>query len=138
VVLAGIVLRLGQHAAGPAGRVEELADGPGRGQKAVVVDEQDVHHQPDDFARGEVVAGGLVGQLIEAADEVLEDQPHFLVGNGVRVEVHIAELGDNEIEDIGLAHLLDRASKNEVDIGKSLDAHEVLVDVVGSPQAYQR
>jgi len=39
------------------------------------VDEQDVHHEPDDLARREVVAGGLVGQLVEAPNEVLENEP---------------------------------------------------------------
>ena len=138
VVLAQVVLRLGQHAAGAAGRVEELAHGAGRGEQLVVVDEQDVHHQPDDLARREVVAGGLVGQLVEAADEVLEDQPHLLVRHRIRVQVHVAELGDDEVEDVRLAHLLDLVLElEELEDGadvrrEALDvADEVLLDVVG-------
>ena len=42
VVLAQVVLRLGQHAAGAAGGVEQLAHGAGRGEQFVVVDEQQV------------------------------------------------------------------------------------------------
>src|SRR5262249_51230708 len=61
VVLAQVVLRLGEHTTGAAGRVEELAHGAGRGEELVIVDEQNVHHQPDDLARGEVVPGGLIG-----------------------------------------------------------------------------
>ena len=107
VVITQVVLRLRQHPAGAAGRVEQLAHGAGRSKEFVVVDEQDVHHQPDDFARREVIAGGLIGQFIEAADKVFKDQPHLLVWHLVRVQVHVAELGDHEIEDVGLAHLLD-------------------------------
>ena len=68
VVLAQIVLRLRQHAAGAAGGVEQLADGAGGGEQFVVLDEQDVHHQSDDLTRREVVAGGLVGQFVETAN----------------------------------------------------------------------
>ena len=139
VVLAQVVLRLGQHAAGAAGRVEELAHGAGRGEQLVVVDEQDAHHQPDDLARREVVAGGLVGQLVEAADEVLEDEPHLLVRHRRRrVQVHVAELRDDEVEDVRLAHLLDLVLELEeledvADVRReALDvADEVLLDVVG-------
>jgi hypothetical protein len=113
VVLAQVVLRLGQHAAGAAGRVEQLAHGAGRGEQLVVVDEQDAHHQPDDLARREVVARGLVGQFVEAPDEVLEDEPHLLVRHRVRVQVHVAELGDDEVEDVRLAHPLDLGSNSK-------------------------
>ena len=138
MVLAQVVLRFGQHAAGAAGRVEQLAHRAGRGEQLVVVDEQDVHHQPDDLARREVVARGLVGQLVEAADEVLEDEPHLLVRHRVRVQVHVAELGDDEVEDVRLAHPLDLVLELEEleDVAhvlrEALDvADEVLLDVVG-------
>jgi len=36
---------------------------PGVAKQPIVVDEQDAHHQPDDFAWREVIAGRLVGQL---------------------------------------------------------------------------
>src|SRR5439155_16506725 len=52
MVLAQVVLRLGQHTTGAAGWVEELAHGARRGEELVIVDEQDVHHQPDELARG--------------------------------------------------------------------------------------
>ncbi len=138
VVLAQVVLRLGQHAAGAAGRVEQLAHGAGRGEQLVVVDEQDAHHQPDDFARREVVARGLVGQFVEAPDEVLEDEPHLLVRHRVRVQVHVAELGDDEVEQVRLAHPLDLGLElEEVEdvahvLREALDVtDEMLVDVIG-------
>jgi len=102
------------------------------------VDEQDVHHEPDDLARREVVARSLVGQLVEAPDEVLEDEPHLLVRHRVRVQIHVAELGDDKVEDVRLAHPLDLVLELEVledaaHVGReALDAaDEVLLDVVG-------
>jgi hypothetical protein len=122
----------------PQAGVEELAHGAGRSEQLIIVDEQDVHHQPDDLARREVVARGLVGQLIEAPDEVLEDQPHLLVRHCVRVQVHVAELGNDEVENVRLAHPLDLILKLEEleDVAhvlrEALDvANEVLLDVVG-------
>ncbi len=138
VVLAQVVLCFRQHAAGAAGRVEQLAHRTGRGKQLVVVDEQDAHHQADDLARREVVASGLVGQFVEAADEVLEDEPHLLVRHRVRVQVYVAELGDDEVEDVRLAHALDlRFELEEIEdvadvLREALDvADEVLLDVVG-------
>ena len=111
---------------------------PGVASSLVVVDEQDAHHQTDDFARREVVARGLVGQFVEAPDEILEDEPHLLVRHRARVQVDVAELGDDEVEDVRLAHLLDLVLELEEveDVAyvrrEALDvADEVLLDVVG-------
>ena len=57
--------------------------------------EQEVHHQPDHLARREVITGRLVRELVEAADEVLEDEPHLLVGDIRRVQVDVGELRDD-------------------------------------------
>ncbi len=95
VVLAEVILGLGEHAAGAAGRIEQLANRAGCGQQLVIVDEENADHQPHDLARREVIAGGFVGQFVEPPDEVLEDQPHLLVGHAVRVKVDFAELRDD-------------------------------------------
>ena len=138
MVLPQVVLRLRQHSARAAGGVEQLADCAGRGEQLVVIDKQNVHHQPDDLARREVIARGLVGQFVEAADEVLEDEPHLLVRHRVRVQVDIAELPDDEVQDICLAHPLDLVLKLEEieDVAhvarEALDVDdEMLLDVVG-------
>ena len=138
VVVAQIVLRLGQHAAGAAGGIEELADGAGCGEQLVVLDEQDAHHQSDDLARREMVPRGLVGQLVETADEVLEDEPHLLVRHRARVQVEVAELRDDEVEDVRLPHPLDlvlelEEVENVAHVAReALDvADEVRLDVVG-------
>ena len=102
VVLAQVVLSLRQHASGAAGGVKQFPDCAGCGEEPVVLDEQDAHHQPDDLARREVVASGLVGQLVEAPDEVLEDEPHLRVRHRVRVQIDAAEPGDDEVEEVRL------------------------------------
>ena len=107
VVVSQVVLRFGQHAARSAGGVEELAHGSGCGEQLVVLNEEDAHHQPDDLSRREVVARGLVRQFVEAADEIFEEESHLLVREPVGVQVHVAELRDDEVQDIALLHLLD-------------------------------
>ena len=114
MILTQVVLRLGEHAAGSAGGVQELAHRAGGREKVVVIDEENVHHEPNDLARREVIARGLIGKFIEAADQVLEDEPHLLVGDAVWVQVDIGELRDDEIEDVRLAHLLDLGLKLKV------------------------
>ena len=138
MVLTQVVLRFRQHAAGAAGGVEQLADGARCGEQPVVLDEQNAHHQSDDLARRKMVAGGLVGQFVETPDEVLEEEPHLLVRHRVRVQVDIAKLRDDEVENVGLAHPLNLVLELEEieDIAhiprEALDvADEVLLDVVG-------
>jgi len=61
VQLAQVGLADRDHASGAAGRVEHGSDGAGRSQDVVVLDEEEIDHQADDFAWREVLAGGLVG-----------------------------------------------------------------------------
>ena len=142
VMVTQVVLRLCQHPAGAACGVEQLADRATRGEQLVVLDEEEVHHQPDNLARGEVVAGGLVCQLVEAADEVLEDQPHLLVPHVCGMEVDAAEFRDDEVEDVRLGHAVDFVLELEEleDLAhvlrEAMDvAGEMAADVVGvAPQ----
>ena len=52
-------------------------------------------------------ARGLVGKLVEAADQVSKISPHLCVRHRVRVEIDVAELRDHHVEDVRFAHLLD-------------------------------
>ncbi len=137
VVLAQVVLGLGEHPARAASRVQELPHGARCRKQVIVVDEQDIHHQTDDLAGGEMVAGCLIGQFVESANQIFEDQSHLLVWNIVRMQIHLTKLGDDKIEDVRLAHLLDLCFELEevedgVDVGgESFNvAHKVLVNVV--------
>ena len=89
-----VVLRRGQHAAGAAGRVEDVDDLALAGDRVLVRRDQQVDHQLDDLARGEVLAGGLVGVLVELPDQVLEDVAHVVGGQLVQV-LHRGELPDD-------------------------------------------
>ena len=61
-----------------------------------------------------MVASGLVRQLIEATDKVLEDEAHLRVGHPVRVQIDIGELRDHKVEDVCFAHLLDLVLELEI------------------------
>ena len=87
-----------------------------------------------------MVARGLVRQFVEAADEIFEEESHLLVREPVGVQVHVAELRDDEVQDIALLHLLDLALELEeledvAHVGrKALDiADEVRGNVVRIP-----
>ena len=84
---------------------------------------QQVDHEPDHFARGEVVTGRLVRRLVEAPDQVLEHQPHGDVVHPFGVQVHFGELGNHLIEAVGLFQLFDLLIE--------LEALEDLADVLG-------
>ena len=105
-----------QHAAGAGGRIVERAHDAGLGQGLVVLDEEQVDHQPDDFARREVLSGGLVRELGELADQLLEDRAHLRVADDLGVQVDVGELLGDEVEQPGLGE--------PVDLGVELEALE--------------
>ena len=91
---------------------------PGLVRTSVVVDEQQVHHEPDDLARGEVLTGGLVRQLRELADQFLVEVAHLDVRHDVGVQVDVGELADDLVQQVGPSQPVD------------LDAEVELVDDV--------
>ena len=106
----------GQHAAGAGRRVVDRAHHAGLGQRLVILDEDQIDHQPDDFARREVLAGGLVGEFGELADQLLEDRAHLGVADGFRVQVDVGELLGDQVEQPGLGQ--------PVDLGVEVEALE--------------
>ena len=89
-----------KHAAGAGGGVVDGAERLGLGEDVVVLDEQQVDHEPDGFARGEVLAGGLVGEFGELADEVLEHSAHLGVVDDVGVQIDRDEFLENLVEQV--------------------------------------
>ena len=77
VQLVQVLVGDGQHAAGPAGGIEERADDALLHEQVAVGGEQQVDHQADDFAGREVVAGRLVRGFVESPDQFLEDVAHL-------------------------------------------------------------
>ena len=100
VELAQVVLGHRQHPAGSAGRVQHGLDDSRFGEQFVVVHEQEVDHEADHFAGGEVLPRRLVGQLREAADQFLVDVAHLQARDGVGAQVEVGELRYDEIQEI--------------------------------------
>ena len=105
-----------EHATGAGGGVVDGPDHPGLGERLVVLDEEQVDHEPDNLARGEVLAGRLVGQLSELADELLKNGAHLGVADGVRVQVDVGELLGHQVEQPGLGQ--------PVNLGVEIEAGE--------------
>ena len=87
VVTADIIFRNGQHAAGAAGGV---IDGLGYvwGIDVLIARINKVRHEGDDFTRGKVVPGFLIGLFVETADEMFKNIAHLQVAHPVRVQVY--------------------------------------------------
>src|SRR5262249_15710019 len=80
----------------------------------IVVSEEHVHHQFDNFARSEMVPSLLIGLLIEATDEVLEHVTHCDVRDRIRMQVHRSYLLDDFKESVGFLQLLNLIGKVEL------------------------
>ena len=110
-----------------------------RGEQVAVFDEQQVDHQADDVARGEVLAGGLVGDFGELADQLLKGEAHVVVADLVGMQREGREPLGDLVEQPGLAqpvHLLGEAEALEdvahgggeaADIGGEVGEQVVLV-----------
>jgi hypothetical protein len=64
----------------------------------VIFNEKQVHHQLDDIARGEVLAGCFVGYFGEFADQFLKGQAHVVVADDVGAEVEAGEFFSDLLE----------------------------------------
>ena len=117
-----------QHAAGAAGRVEDADDLAFAEDRVHVRGDQQVHHQVDDLARREVVAGLAVGVLVEPADQVLEDVAHVVGGQFVQV-VHGREPADDPVQELGLGEPGDLVVEAEA-VDDPPDVRREAVDVV--------
>lgn len=96
-----------QHAAGARCWVINGAHHAGFGQHVVVFDEQQIDHQADDFARGEMFTGSLIGDFGELADQLLEHQPHLPVADYSRVQVDIGKFLRHLVEQPGFGKAID-------------------------------
>ncbi len=95
-----VLARDRQHAACPRSRVVDGAHDAGFGQHVVILDEEEVDHEADDFARREVLSGRFVRKLRELADQLLEDVAHFRVADLAGMEVDVGELLGDLIEQL--------------------------------------
>ena len=95
VVLLQVFTGDGEHTAGAGGGVVDGADHTRPGEHVVILDEDEVDHEPDDLTGGEVLPRGLVGEFSELADQLLEHQAHLMIADLVRVKIDLGvALGD--------------------------------------------
>ncbi len=114
VELVDILHPRGQEAARARRRVVDGADDAGGGQGVVILHEHQGGGQADDVARGEVLARRLVGTLGEAPDQLLEHQPHLMVGDGRGREVGGPDLLHHLVQQVGVVELTDELGEIEV------------------------
>ena len=118
-----VLVRDRQHAARAGRRIVDRAHDAGLGQHLVILDEEQIDHEADDLARREVLAGRLVGEFGELADQLLEDEAHLGVVDDVGVEIDVGELLRDQIEQVRLGE--------PVDLDGEVEALEDVADVGG-------
>ena len=133
VGLADALLGDGQHPAGAAAGVVDFDDAARRFDEVIVPCQEQVHHQANHVTGGEVLAGVLVGGLVEAADEFFEDGAHLVVGDSVGMQVGLGKGLHYLIEQAGLVQGLDGVAELEVlnDFAHILAEAVEIVDCVG-------
>ena len=109
---ADVLFGHGQHAAGAAGRVVDGLDDVALAQVAFR-GQQQIDHELDDLARGEVLAGLLVGLFGADADEFLEDVAHLHVVHALRGQIDRGEALDHLVEQVLLGHARDLRVEGE-------------------------
>ena len=107
IVLGEIFVGDGEHTARSRRRIVNRAHDAGLGEHIVILDEEQMHHEADDFAGREVLPGGVVRGFCEFADQLLEDQPHLHVGDFVGMQVEAREFLGDEIEQLGFGEPID-------------------------------
>ncbi len=70
-------------------------------ERLLILRQQQIDHQANDFTRGEVLTWILVQRFVEFADQFLEDIAHLKVRYFVRVKVDILEFLHHQEEETG-------------------------------------
>ena len=102
-----------QHAAGAAAGVVDGAHHARAGDAFFVAREHEIHHQMDDVARGEVLAGVLVQGFVELAEQLFEDGAHRRVVDRARVQIDALEPLHHLEQEPRLVELADRVVEVE-------------------------
>ena len=97
----------GEHTAGACRRVIQRAHHARLGEHRVILDKNQVHHQPDHFTRGEILPGRFVGKLGEFADQFLEHRTHPGIADHFRMQVDVGEFLRHQVEQPRLCQPVD-------------------------------
>jgi hypothetical protein len=85
----------------------------GLAQNVVVLDEDQVDHQADDFARREMLPGRLVADFRELADQLFEHEPHLHVADDFGMQVDAGEFLGDLVQQAGLGKPVDLGAEFE-------------------------
>ena len=127
IEIADVFLSDREHTAGTAGWIVDGFDDMALAQVIFRV-EQEVYHQPNDFARSEVLSSLLVGLFCTDPDELLENVTHLDVVNVFGREVHSREFLDHLIEQVLLRHAHDLLVEGE-SLHDLANVFRVVIDV---------
>ena len=61
-----------------------------------------------------MIARFFVAGLVEASDQLLADIAHLAIGNKIRMQVDLTELGEDQIQAVGFVQLSDVLLKTEM------------------------
>ena len=95
-------------------RVVNGADDAGLGEGFVVFHEHQRGGEAHDVARSEVFASRVVRAFGELADQLFKHQAHLVVGNGLGVQVHGADLLHHFVEQVGVVQKANEFGELEV------------------------
>ena len=102
-----------QHAARASRWFIEGAHNAGFGEGFVILNKDQIDHEPDDLTRGKVLPGGFIGELGELADEFFKDRAHLGIADHIGVKIDGGELFGDQIEEVGFGQLLDLSMELE-------------------------
>ena len=119
-----------QHAAGPAGRVIDLPDDALARQFGVVVGDEQLDDEADDFARREVLARRFVRDFRKPPDQILEQITHFDVVDALGVQVDLREAVEHLPENTALVEAFQLFGKEKLVEEDVADIAGELGDVV--------
>ncbi len=101
VVLGQIFAGDAEHAAGTRRGVVKGAHHAGPGQHVVILHEDEVDHEADHLARGEMLPGGLVADFGKLADQLLEHETHLVIADALGMQVDVGEFFHHAVKQTG-------------------------------------
>ncbi len=105
--IRNMLLGDGQHSSRAAAGIVDGADRAFPADPGLITREEEIHHQMDDIARGEVLPGIFIQRFVEFPDQLLEDRSHGRVVDLIRVEIDVLEAFKNLEDKAGFVQFAD-------------------------------
>src|SRR5262245_49770344 len=97
----------GEHATGAATGITDGTDNMILAQRVLVLGEEEVDHEANNFPWCKVFPRIFVQRLIKLADQLLEDIAHLDIGDDVGMQINIFEAFQDQEEQASLIELAD-------------------------------